>query len=267
MAGMKSIAFLDLDGTFWQWGNVPESAGRAVARAQQNGHVVMCNTGRAYSEVDGLEPYGLNGGCFAAGADVRVDGMQLVDERMDERTSRCLVELFCKWGLNFSLEGRHRTFAHFDDEEAFWKKADERDLSLRDFFNKQGRVENMGSGDYAQVYKFCVFDATLSQEQQAELPDGLVFTDFVFAGEITKGHINKATAMETVRSHMQKKTGEPWRTIAFGDSDNDIPMLRAADVGVCMGNGNQNAKDAADYITSAVDDDGLLHAFEHLGLV
>ena len=55
--------------------------------------------------------------------------------------------------------------------------------------------------------------------------------------------------------------------MALGDSGNDIPMLRAADIGICMGNGTDAAKDAADYVTSAITDDGLYHAFEHFGLI
>ena len=53
----------------------------------------------------------------------------------------------------------------------------------------------------------------------------------------------------------------------MGDSGNDVPMLRAADVGVAMGNATQEAKAAADFVTTAMDDDGLWNAFKRLGLL
>ncbi|MBQ8508211.1 MAG: Cof-type HAD-IIB family hydrolase [Clostridia bacterium] len=46
-------------------------------------------------------------------------------------------------------------------------------------------------------------------------------------------------------------------TIAFGDADNDIPMLKYAGVGIAMGNAEQHVKDAAGYVTTSVDEGGL----------
>lgn len=59
----------------------------------------------------------------------------------------------------------------------------------------------------------------------------------------------------------------PDEAMSFGDSENDIEMLRAAGIGVAMGNGTPEAKAAADYITDDCDEDGLLHALEHFGLL
>jgi Cof subfamily protein (haloacid dehalogenase superfamily) len=41
----------------------------------------------------------------------------------------------------------------------------------------------------------------------------------------------------------------PYNSIAAGDEENDISMLSAAGVGVCMGNGKQAVKESADYVT------------------
>ena len=54
----------------------------------------------------------------------------------------------------------------------------------------------------------------------------------------------------------------PDEAIAFGDSFNDIPMLRAAGMGVAMGNAEQAVKEAADYITDDCDRDGVAKALE-----
>lgn len=47
------------------------------------------------------------------------------------------------------------------------------------------------------------------------------------------------------------------RVIAVGDSDNDIPMLRAAGLGVAMGNANARVKAVADWIAPTLDEDGV----------
>ena len=56
-------------------------------------------------------------------------------------------------------------------------------------------------------------------------------------------------------------------TVAIGDSDNDLTMIEVAGIGIAMGNGEQCAKDAADWVADAVDASGLAHAFERLGVV
>lgn len=47
------------------------------------------------------------------------------------------------------------------------------------------------------------------------------------------------------------------RVIAVGDSDNDIPMLVAAGLGVAMGNANERVKAVADWIAPSLDEDGV----------
>ena len=56
-------------------------------------------------------------------------------------------------------------------------------------------------------------------------------------------------------------------TMAFGDGENDLPMLRHAQIGVAMGNAEPLVKDQADYVTDTVDEDGILTALEHFGLL
>lgn len=53
---------------------------------------------------------------------------------------------------------------------------------------------------------------------------------------------------------------DPASTIAFGDAENDIPMLRTAGVGVAMGNATEAVKEAADYVTLDNNQDGIAAA-------
>lgn len=53
-------------------------------------------------------------------------------------------------------------------------------------------------------------------------------------------------------------------TVAFGDGGNDLSMIRQAGIGVAMGNATDELKRNADYITTSVDDDGILNALNYL---
>lgn len=54
----------------------------------------------------------------------------------------------------------------------------------------------------------------------------------------------------------------PPSIIACGDQDNDISMIRAANIGVAMGNAAAGVKAAADFVTLSCDDDGVAHVVE-----
>lgn len=55
--------------------------------------------------------------------------------------------------------------------------------------------------------------------------------------------------------------------MAFGDGENDIPMLVKAGVGVAVANAKDNVKAAADYIAPSVDEDGVAEALRHFGVI
>ena len=45
--------------------------------------------------------------------------------------------------------------------------------------------------------------------------------------------------------------------MAFGDGENDIEMIKQADIGIAMKNGCDKVKEIADHITDSVDEDGI----------
>lgn len=51
-------------------------------------------------------------------------------------------------------------------------------------------------------------------------------------------------------------------TIVFGDSFNDLPMLKVAGISVCMENGLDEVKEICDFVTKSNNDDGICFALE-----
>ncbi len=56
-------------------------------------------------------------------------------------------------------------------------------------------------------------------------------------------------------------------SMAFGDGGNDKDMLQFVNIGVAMGNGRDETKAVADYVTSDVDDDGIVNALKHFKIL
>lgn len=75
----------------------------------------------------------------------------------------------------------------------------------------------------------------------------------------------------TSKAEGLRRLCEYWRvplpqTIAFGDSMNDYEIIRMAGTGVAMGNAREELKQAADYVTAPIGEDGVWKACIHLGL-
>lgn len=74
----------------------------------------------------------------------------------------------------------------------------------------------------------------------------------------------KDHGMDAVLEHFGFDLSE---SMAFGDGENDLPMLRHAHIGVAMGNADEFVKKQADYVTDSVDEDGILTALKHFELI
>ena len=55
--------------------------------------------------------------------------------------------------------------------------------------------------------------------------------------------------------------------MAFGDAENDIDMLKTAEIGVAMGNAEECVRKCADYVTSDVDNGGIVKALRYFHLI
>ena len=78
--------------------------------------------------------------------------------------------------------------------------------------------------------------------------------DFV---DIIGNGASKALGLEVMAEHFGFT---PEEAMAIGDGANDISIIRRAGIGIAMGNASPEVREAADYVTADVDDDGLAKA-------
>ena len=103
------------------------------------------------------------------------------------------------------------------------------------------------------------------EEMQKPFKDSLscMFTgDFYF--EYTAQGVNKAKAIEAAYTKLGITKEE---MIAYGDAENDLPMLTYVGCGVAMGNAVDAVKAAADEVTLDNNSDGIAVSLEKHGLV
>ncbi len=82
--------------------------------------------------------------------------------------------------------------------------------------------------------------------------------------DIVEKEASKAEGLKRLCKYYRIPLAE---TVAFGDSMNDIEIIRTAGIGVAMGNAIEAVKAAADYVTTPIGDDGVWNACVHFGLI
>ena len=103
---------------------------------------------------------------------------------------------------------------------------------------------------------------TIQQEIASFLPPSLtVVQTAAFYLEVIPITINKG---QGIRDICRVLDIAPSEVIAFGDAENDIPMLQAAGMGIAMGNAAEPVKAAADRVTRTNNEDGIAAALREL---
>lgn len=85
--------------------------------------------------------------------------------------------------------------------------------------------------------------------------------------ELVMPGVEKGSGARLLIRALAQKTLQPIRTYAFGDSENDLSLLAAADISVAMGQAALHVRAAADYVTDTCAEDGVATALERFGLI
>lgn len=271
---MKYI-FLDVDGTLYSSSihAVPSSAKSALEKARKNGHKVYLCTGRNEPSCGKSLKVDVDGYIYSSGSLVKSEGKIIHDAPFTSEEVQYIKDLVKKFNLGYSMEcgkgsycdtlGYAATTHYFTGGSL----TEENKQVARDhfFFEDHEGVEDT-------CYKLGIYATSMKDFKPVfeYIPDTMYLNvlsnegDPFVIGELTHKNVSKATGIHNVIDYEQ---GNMEDTIGFGDSSNDLPMLKACHISVAMGNGAKHVKDEADFVTKDIDDDGLEYAFKKLGLI
>lgn len=86
-----------------------------------------------------------------------------------------------------------------------------------------------------------------------------VFKSAPYFLEFTNKEVDKGLGLKRLGEHLGIKQDE---IIACGDAGNDLSMVKYAGLGVAMGNATDEVKEAANFITTSNDEDGIANVIE-----
>ena len=274
---MSKIVFLDVDGTLVDYENhLPDSAVIAIRAARANGHRVYICTGRSRAEVyPELWDIGLDGMIGGNGSYVEDSGKIVMHQRITLDQCRHIVDWLHGRDLAFYLESNNGLFASERFEEqalpairAYMGRKGKHDVTVRSAFPDMIFGGELYRDDLNKA-SFVLRSYQDHLDSAKEFPDLQAGTwggagESALFGDLGVKGISKATAVDALQRHLGASRED---TIAFGDAKVDIPRFEVCAYSVCMGSGGEEAKAAADYATSGVNEDGLFRAFQALHLI
>lgn len=257
---MVKAIFFDIDGTLvsFKTHRVPDSAKKSIDTIRKKGIKVFIATGRHFSVINNLDNTEFDGyitmnGCYCLqGTDNvifeksidRSDVNAFIDYLQQKRAFPCLF-----------VEEHTLSINYIDHEMKFLLNLLNRDIPMKD-------LDYYRDKELFQLTAF--FKDSQEEDVMSLLPNCSAMRWYpTFADVIAKG-VDKGVGIDQFCNYYGFSVDE---TMAFGDGGNDIEMLRHAGMGVAMGNANDDVKQAADYVTDSVDDDGVLKALHHFGLI
>lgn len=267
---IKAI-LLDIDGTLTNdRKEITEATKRALMIAQQYGILLVIASGRP---ARGIFQYGdqldmrEHHGIFVCYNGARVvdcqTGKVLVDITIPVDLSKAVLEHMKKFDVKPIIT--HGSHMVVEDVYNCMVKDGDRTFNVIEYESRMNGYRLMETEDLAAYTDFPVnkiltagdsdYLAAHYKEMSAPFVGKLsmMFTaNFYY--EFTALGVDKGTALRKTMEQLQIK---PEECIAFGDSENDIPMLKYAGIGVAMANAQPGVKEIADEITDDNNHDGI----------
>lgn len=252
---MIKAIFFDIDGTLYSHRSyqIPESALLALRQLREQGILLFISTGRHMSTIEHILGNQISfDGYISLTGQICLDGEKHIFYKnpICRADTEKIVEFFNRKTLPLTLMEENRRYANFAD-----KAEKEAALFSPPIEAYQGGTIYQASGSFRE-------------EEAGELLPYLTNCKFATwsngAIDIISTDGGKMVGIQKLLEHYHLSADS---IMAFGDGDNDADMLEFARIGVAMGNGSPKAKEAADYITTDIDADGIWLALKHFHLV
>ena len=255
--------FFDIDGTLvsFKTHEIPPSTILALTQAKANGSRVYIATGRPPIIITNLgaishliDGYITTNGalCFVGDTLVCCQPIPMAD------VMTCIDDCRAK-GNSLIVVGR-KDVAVLDpkgDVDRIFRQM----LAVKNL-DKASPLDVVPQQDILQLTPFCPADyEPLLMARMPQCVSGRWHPEFT---DITANGADKGKGILAMARH---EGFDPSRTMAFGDGGNDTSMILQAGVGIAMGNAIDALKQQADYVTTSVDDDGILNALRHFDVI
>ncbi|MCI7221484.1 MAG: HAD family hydrolase [Firmicutes bacterium] len=256
---IKAIYF-DIDSTTYIHAihDSPQSTKKAFKQLKENGYKLAICTSRSMAEMAKLPSHYfeyMDAIICLAGAQIYVDNKLVVNHPLDVSEAKEVLSY---------LDKNHITYRYScTNKDNFLNQKDDDIAAL--FYRLYLMEPPVKTYDNEELVHILYYpNSEIEREHIRKLCHKNYHLDLYRACEITAPNINKGTAIIECAKYWNIKQDE---IAAFGDANNDLPMIKEANIGIAMGNGSPLLKQAADYITDTIENDGVYKACVHFGWI
>jgi Cof subfamily protein (haloacid dehalogenase superfamily) len=260
MMTTKSVIFFDIDGTLLTHDKeLPISTKEAIFKLKDEGHVVAIATGRAPFMFEDLrKELNINTYVSYNGQYVVLDGEVLFTNPLKISSLEKLTE-------KALLNDHPVVFMDHKDMKANVPEHHYINESIQSLKIKQFPTHDPHYYKGRDLYQTLLF-CPEGEEKQYEL--NYQDFDFVrwhpFSVDVVPSGGSKAIGIKKI---VEKLGFSEEHQYAFGDGLNDIEMLSTVKNSVAMGNAENQVKEVAKYVTKSVEENGILHGLQQVGLL
>lgn len=266
MKNSRKILFFDIDGTLLTPPpfTVPESTRKALHMAQEQGHLTFVNSGRVMAMIpQNIKDLGFDGYVCGCGTSIYYHDELLFSSTIPHDICMETISVLRQYKVSAFFEQSCGLL--LDDLSPVQSPLA---MKLKQLIH----TDNISSYDEKKKasFTFDKFLATLLPDSDKE--GFLKFCEKYFVPfhhgngnyEVTQKEYSKATGIQFMLEQLHIPHENSY---AFGDSVNDLPMLKYAANSVAMGNSMKEILPYCTYQTSSISDDGIYRAMEHFGLL
>lgn len=259
------LVFFDVDGTIVDDATqrIPDSAVRAVEQLTENGHTAIVNTGRPFGNIDPrVRNMAFSGWVSACGMEILLEGRWLRRDVPDKALCRYVRECVRQCEMQVLYEGEDVLLRDGRFSSGPQPDTEARRMAARGLPNRE--LDTLTDWEFV---KFCTYDAPgCRRERLLELLSPY-FTGTDRGGGMVEFVLNGHTKAQGMEPIMEALGADRSQVYAIGDTTNDLPMFRMAGHTACMGDGMEELKTLAEFVTAPVLEDGLEKALRHFGLI
>ena len=254
---MIKLVVTDIDGTIYTpETGIKQETKDCIKNLKENGIHVAIATGRTFGSAKWVaDDIGIKCPliCYQGGLVNSYEGEILEAKYLDETIARKIIKECRDRKIHLNVYVEDKLYVENDNEYIKNYIGDKGiDYFLVDSFDnlKLDKLNKILAIEYDEN-----FIDNLISELQEKYPEIYVVKSFKYFCEIANKEATKGNAIKFLAKKYGITTDE---VLAIGDQNNDIEMVVTAKYGVAMGNGTEQIKAAAAYITDTVENDGFI---------
>ncbi|MCU5377382.1 Cof-type HAD-IIB family hydrolase [Bacillus cereus] len=258
---MYKVVFFDVDGTLLSEidRSMHESTKEAIQRLINKGIHVVVTTGRPYSLCSQFKELGIHTIISANGAHIKCGETVLHKSVLSSEIVHDISGFAAlhDHGISYFTEDFAMNGIASDNERVM--QALSETLNLEKYPEKSRDLSE-------EVYCLCLYADEIESQKFIEKYPMLIFDRFhsYVINVLEDNKVSKLTAIQKVLDHLNICKSE---AIAFGDGGNDIEMLQYVGLGIAMGNGGEELKTRADFVTKKASEGGISFALKEFRIV